>query len=79
MLDLREHRKVPDRLSDLLPWAAFVTPGVVLNKDGSLQATLKYRGPDLESVTEEILAINSSHLNNVLRRFGSSYSLFFEA
>jgi len=79
MLDLREHRKTPNRLSDLLPWAAFVTSGVILNKDGSLQASLRFRGPDLESVTEDILAINASHLNNIFRRFGSSYSLFFEA
>lgn len=30
--------------------------GIVLNKDGSLMATIEYRGPDLDSSMEEILA-----------------------
>ena len=41
-----------DRLADHLPWAALVAPGVVLNKDGSFQRSLRFRGPDLESATE---------------------------
>ena len=52
MLNLAEYRLRGDRLADHLPWAALVAPGVVLNKDGSFQRTLKFRGPDLESATE---------------------------
>lgn len=53
MLDLREYKKIHDSLSDVLPWAALVAPEVVLNKDGSFLAVIRYRGPDLDSSTEE--------------------------
>lgn len=79
MLNLAEYRRTGDRLADHLPWAALVAPGVVLNKDGSLQRTLAFRGPDLESATEAELVGACARLNNVLRRFGSSWALFFEA
>jgi type IV secretion system protein VirB4 len=52
MLNLREYRSRADRLADHLPWAALVAPGIVLNKDGSFQKTLRFRGPDLESATQ---------------------------
>lgn len=79
MLYLREHKTVPSRLSDLLPWAAFVSKGIILNKDGSLQTTIRYRGPDLDSVGEAELSVTAHQLNNLFRRFGSSYALFFES
>ncbi len=52
MLNLGEYRSSADRLADHLPWAALVAPGIVLNKDGSFQRTLRFRGPDLDSATE---------------------------
>lgn len=65
MLNLRQYRDNPDRLSDLLSWAGLVAPGIVLNKDGSLQATIRFRGPDLESATEVELIATSARLNNI--------------
>jgi hypothetical protein len=44
MLNLAEYRKKPQSLADFLPWAALVAEGVVLNKDGSLQRTTRFRG-----------------------------------
>lgn len=79
MLNLREYRDRTDRLVDHLPWAALVAPGVVLNKDGSFQRTFAFRGPDLESATEGELMAACARANNVLRRFGSGWALFFEA
>jgi type IV secretion/conjugal transfer VirB4 family ATPase len=79
MLALHEYRRSADRLADHLPWAALVAPGIVLNKDGSFQRTLAFRGPDLESATEAELVGASARANNVLRRFGSGWALFFEA
>lgn len=79
MLNLAEYRRRADRLADHLPWAALVAPGVVLNKDGSFQRTIRFRGPDLESATEAELVATCARLNNVLRRFGSGWALFFEA
>jgi type IV secretion system protein VirB4 len=79
MLNLAEYRRRADRLADHLPWAALVAPGVVLNKDGSFQRSFRFRGPDLESATEAELVAAAARVNNVLRRFGSGWALFFEA
>jgi type IV secretion system protein TrbE len=79
MLNLREYRSRADRLADHLPWAALAAPGVVLNKDGSFQRTLRLRGPDLESATEAELVSACARANNVLRRFGSGWALHIEA
>ena len=38
-----------------------------------------YRGPDLESATESELIGVTARINNVLKRFGSGWALFFEA
>lgn len=79
MLNLKEYRGTADRLADHLPWAALVAPGVVLNKDGSFQRTLRFRGPDLESATEAELISVCARANNALRRLGSGWALFFDA
>lgn len=79
MLNLAEYRRRSDRLADHLPWAALVAPGVVLNKDGSFQRSFAFRGPDLDSATEAELVAIAARMNNVLRRFGSGWALFFEA
>jgi type IV secretion system protein VirB4 len=79
MLNLAEYRKKPQRLADFLPWAALVAPGIVLNKDGSLQRTARFRGPDLESSTPAELVGTTARLNHALRRLGSSWAIFVEA
>ncbi len=79
MLSLREYRTRADRLADHLPWAALVEEGIVLNKDGSFQRTLAFRGPDLESATQAELMSACARANNVLKRFGTGWALFFEA
>ncbi|WP_300381204.1 conjugal transfer protein TrbE [Henriciella sp.] len=79
MLNLKEYSETPRLLADYLPWACLVAPGIVLNKDGSFQTSFRYRGPDLESSTEEELVSGMARVNNVLRRFGSGWALFFEA
>jgi len=79
MLNLAEYRKRPAQLADWLPWAALVTDGVVLNKDGAFQRTLKFRGPDLDSATESELVAVTARLNNALKRFDSGWALFIEA
>ena len=79
MLNLSEYASRPRLLADYLPWACLVAPGIALNKDGSFQTTFRYRGPDLESSTESELVATTARVNNVLRRFGSGWALFFEA
>ena len=79
MLSLGEYRNKADRLADLLPWAALIAPGVVLNKDGSFQRTFRYQSPDLESATEAELVGLCARANNALKRLGSGWALFFDA
>jgi len=79
MMSLREYRSKASSLGDFLPWAALVAPGVVLNKDGSFQRSLRFRGPDLDSATPAELVAVTARLNNALRRLGSGWAVFVEA
>lgn len=79
MLSLREYREPTRRLPDLLPWAALIAPGVVLQKDAILQKTIAFRGPDLASSLDSEFVSATARLNNGLRRLGSGWSLFIEA
>jgi type IV secretion/conjugal transfer VirB4 family ATPase len=79
MWNLEEYRKRPQRLADHLPWAALIGPGVVLNKDGSFQKTIAFRGPDLDSSTPYELVAARARMNNVLRRLGSNWCVHAEA
>jgi len=79
MFYLKEYLKQPKKLAHRLPWALLIAPGVVLNKTGSFQATLEYRGPDLYSSTEHELDVISAQVNNALKRLGEGWSYFVEA
>ncbi|MBO9460711.1 conjugal transfer protein TrbE [Labrenzia sp. R5_0] len=79
MLRLAEYRSKASLLADFLPWAALIGPGIILNKDGSLQRTARFRGPDLDSATPAELVAVSGRLNNALRRLGSGWAVFVEA
>ncbi|HEX4710626.1 conjugal transfer protein TrbE [Phenylobacterium sp.] len=76
---LDELRRRPAQLSDHLPWAALVAPGVVLNKDGSFTTAFRFRGPDLESSAEDELMAVRARLNNALKRLGAGWCLHVEA
>ncbi|MBP2629459.1 MAG: trbE [Firmicutes bacterium] len=54
-------------------------PAIVLNKDGSLQVTWSYRGPDLDSEIRERLAIITMQLNNAFSSLQTGWILYFEA
>src|SRR5262245_7839477 len=79
MISLREYRQPTHRLPDLLPWAALVAPGVVLQKDALLQKTIAFRGPDLASSSRAELISATARLNNALKRLGSGWAFFIEA
>ena len=55
MFNLAEYRKKPQSLADFLPWVALVAEGVVLSKDGSVQRSARFRGPDLDRVERPVL------------------------
>ncbi len=79
MLDLRSYKSSGPKLTDYLPWAGLIAPGIVLNKDGAFQRSLQFRGPDLDSATPSELMGAAARLNNALRRFGNNWCLHVEA
>ena len=76
---LGEYQRRPAVLSDLLPWGFFLGQGLIVNKDGSFQKTIAFRGPDLASSTNEQLVATRARVNNALRRLGSNWCLHIEA
>ena len=68
MFSMREYREPSHRLPDLLPWAALIAPGVILQKDALLQKTIAFRGPDLASSSTSELVSAVARLNNSLKR-----------
>ena len=78
MLYLGGYRRRQPELADALPWALAIKSGVLLNKDGALQHTLAYRGPDLDAATLPALVQIAANLNNVVRRLGAGWAIFAE-
>src|SRR5690606_31014424 len=76
---LREHRKGPAGLADLLGWGFLVEEGIVLQKDGSFLAGWRYRGPDLTSSTAMELDVLSKHINDALRPYGDNWMFHVDA
>lgn len=67
-------------LSGELPWARIIgNPAIVLNKNGSLQTTFTYHGPDLDSATKEQLSVMTAQLNAAFMAFDENWALWFEA
>ena len=79
MLNLGEYRQKADRLTDHLPWAALVAPGVILNKDGSFQRSFRFRGPDLESATQSELVAACARVTKQLRKPNTTFAMFEKA
>jgi type IV secretion system protein VirB4 len=79
MLKLLDYRTKTKGLPDLLPYAALVEPGVILNKDGSFLAGWEIRGQDTASSTENDLALVSSRFNNAVKLLGSGWMLHMDA
>ena len=76
---LREHRTEPAGLADILNYGFMVDDGVVLQKDGSLLAGYRYRGPDLNASTVEELDALSRHLNDALLPFADDWMFHLDA
>jgi len=76
---LREYRRVPAGLADLLPWVSFVGESTIVNKDGSFLTAWAYRGPDLSSATPQDLAHLGQLFNDALLPLGDGFLLHLDA
>ena len=79
MLSLRPYRDKRQGLPDLLNWGSRVDNGVILNKDGSLQAGWFYQGEDLDSSPPERLNWVSEHVNAALSRLTGGWAIWTDA
>ena len=86
MYKLNLFRHKVNRLCDVMPFGRIThitvadkRVAVLLGKDGSLQATWRYRGPDLDSSVEEELAVMTNRLQGAIAAMKTNYVLYFEA
>lgn len=75
----REHRPGPAGLADRLLWGFMVDDGVILQKDGSLLAGWRYRGPDLAAATAHELTVLARHVNDALLPFADRWVFHVDA
>lgn len=52
---------------------------ICFNKDGSMQLSMSYYGPDRDSTISEQLSLMTERLNTLFMGFGSSWVFYFEA
>lgn len=79
-------RRRVDRLSDIMPFGRITSitvadspVAVCINKDGSLLATWRYRGPDLDSSVEEELSVIANRMQASISAMKTGCTLYFEA
>ncbi|MEI6856237.1 ATPase [Psychrilyobacter sp.] len=76
---IKEYREEKNKLSYYLPWLSLVDKGIVLNKNGTLQKSYRYRGADLDSITIYELSNLNSQLNNIIKRLDNNWTIHIEA
>lgn len=79
MRGLRGYRSKAKGLADLLPYAALIDPGIVLNKNGSLMAAWEFRGADTASSTMEDLDQVVFRFNHATLEGGTGLMLHVDA
>ena len=78
-LQLKRHRSSEPGVCDLLNYAAVVSDGVVIGKNGALIAGWEYSGQDQASVTDMERDMVSVRLNQALSRLGSGWMVHVDA
>ncbi len=79
MLKLHDYRAKTKGLPDLLPYAALIAPGIILNKDGSFLAAWEIRGQDTDSSTGDERAYVSLQVGNAVKLLGTGWMIHVDA
>jgi type IV secretion/conjugal transfer VirB4 family ATPase len=79
MLNLSQFRRRKPGLPDLLNWGVLIANGVVLNKDGSLEAGFFYRGSDVDSSPDSKLNWVSDQMNAALSFLTGGWTINLDA
>ena len=75
----KSYKEIRPGLTEYLPWAFFGGPGIVIQKDGYLQRTYRYKGPDLDCVDVSMAEQHTAEVGRAIMRLGNGWALFFEA
>jgi type IV secretion system protein TrbE len=73
-----EQKDAPSGLDDLVNYAQWLAPGVILLKDGGLLTAWHYGGPDLDLAAPEELERLAAHANAALARCGTGWMLHLD-
>ena len=76
---ISDFRTRQSAFADLLPYAAVIDDGIILNKNGSLMVGWKIKGMDVESATKLERNSMAARLNAVFARLGSGYMLHVDS
>ena len=69
-----------DSIRYLLQWMTIDRKlKIVKCKDDSIFSVMEFRGPDMDSSTNTDLLGYMAYLNNIIRRLGTGYVLYFDA
>ena len=87
MYKLNIFRRKKNSLRNVMIWGRLIEAelsngqpvSVMLNKDGSMQLSFAYHGPDLESSIDEELSIMTLRLHNDISSIKTNWCLYFEA
>lgn len=71
----KEFNKKYHSSANLLPYIGFVSPSLILNKDGSLAAFFEFEGRDADSISIEDKEINAANLENATRLLGGKITM----
>ena len=78
-LKLKKHRSKDAGLADLLNYAAMVSDGVIVGKNGSFMAAWLYQGDDNASSTDQQRDMVSFRINQALAGLGSGWMVHVDA
>lgn len=65
--------------ASLVPWDTLLTPGVMLQKDGSVLACFRYQGIDLYAAPESQLVVHAAQLNALFRALDGQWAVHADA
>lgn len=79
MGSISKFRSRRSAFSDDLDYAAMIDPGIILNKNGSLMAAWRVRGPDLSSSSAGQRNAVAARMNQLLLSLDGSYMVHMDA
>lgn len=79
MIRVTGHERSNKHLSDYIPWAAIVAPGVIMQKDGIFQSSFEVVGYNFVSMHANKIEHIVSAMNNMCTHLESGWSMFVEA